>query len=225
MTELIFYWHLTWLTSRVAREDGKETSDSTRASLFLRQTSRSNDQNTRSQGHLKIISSKIQWLYSFWPMRKCSKDFDLQSLKTFSNWVCLKMWLVPLKPMVLLIIIPMKNCYFIGNIPYFQTNPIVLRSLLRSSDPPHYVNGNSRPYELWWYSRKHRPYFNIGLIYGKYLHFRILKFPLVMSSTYFNADLCSECPLTTGRPWLWPRAAEIFWAKDRNFAYPLVMSK
>ena len=30
---------------------------------------------------------------------------------------------VPLKPMVLLIIIPMKNGYFIGNILYFQTNP------------------------------------------------------------------------------------------------------
>ena len=30
---------------------------------------------------------------------------------------------VPLHPMVLLIIIPMKNCYFIGNIPNFQTNP------------------------------------------------------------------------------------------------------
>ena len=31
--------------------------------------------------------------------------------------------LVPLNPMVLLIIIPMKNGYFIGNIPHFQTNP------------------------------------------------------------------------------------------------------
>ena len=30
---------------------------------------------------------------------------------------------VPNDPMVLLIIIPMKNGYFIGNIPYFQTNP------------------------------------------------------------------------------------------------------
>ena len=29
----------------------------------------------------------------------------------------------PLYPMVLLIIIPMNNGYFIGNIPYFQTNP------------------------------------------------------------------------------------------------------
>ena len=33
------------------------------------------------------------------------------------------------------------------------------------------------PYELWWYSRKHRPY--LGLIYGRYLHFRFLKFPLI----------------------------------------------
>ena len=49
---------------------------------------------------------------------------------------CVWKWLVPLnpmvndhypplKPMVLLIIIPMKNGYFIGNIPYFQTNPFV----------------------------------------------------------------------------------------------------
>ena len=32
---------------------------------------------------------------------------------------------VPLNPMVLLIIIPIKNGYFIGNIPYFQTNPYI----------------------------------------------------------------------------------------------------
>ena len=32
-------------------------------------------------------------------------------------WVCLKMSCTPLYPMVLLIIIPMKNGYFIGNIP------------------------------------------------------------------------------------------------------------
>ena len=36
-------------------------------------------------------------------------------------WKCC----VPLNPLVLLIIIPMKNGYFIGNIPYFQTNPYV----------------------------------------------------------------------------------------------------
>ena len=32
---------------------------------------------------------------------------------------------VPLNPMVLLIIIPMKNGYFIGNIPHFQTYPFL----------------------------------------------------------------------------------------------------
>ena len=41
------------------------------------------------------------------------------------KWVCLKMWLVPLNPMVLLIIIPMKNGYFIGGILHFQTYPNV----------------------------------------------------------------------------------------------------
>ena len=32
-------------------------------------------------------------------------------------------WLVPLHPMVLLIISPTKNGYFIGGIPHFQTYP------------------------------------------------------------------------------------------------------
>ena len=39
---------------------------------------------------------------------------------------CVWKWLVPLNPMVLLIIIPFLNGYFIGNIPYFQTNPNVI---------------------------------------------------------------------------------------------------
>ena len=38
-------------------------------------------------------------------------------------WVCLKIGYVPLNLMVLLIIIPFWNGYFIGNMPYFQTNP------------------------------------------------------------------------------------------------------
>ena len=38
-------------------------------------------------------------------------------------WVCLKMVSTPKNPMVLLIIIPMKNDYFIGDIPHFQTYP------------------------------------------------------------------------------------------------------
>ena len=37
--------------------------------------------------------------------------------------------LVPLNPMVLLIIIPMKIGYFIGGIPHFQTYPAVLQLL------------------------------------------------------------------------------------------------
>ena len=44
-------------------------------------------------------------------------------------WVCLKMLCTPLYPMVLLIIIPMKNGYFIGKYweytQHFQTNPYV----------------------------------------------------------------------------------------------------
>ena len=39
------------------------------------------------------------------------------------SYGCVWKWLVPLNPMVLLIIIPFLNGYFIGNIPYFQTNP------------------------------------------------------------------------------------------------------
>ena len=47
-------------------------------------------------------------------------------------WVYLKMLCSPLYPMVLLILIPMKNGYFIGNIPYVQTNPYHL-----SNDTTH----------------------------------------------------------------------------------------
>ena len=40
-------------------------------------------------------------------------------------WVCLKMLCTPLYPMVFLIIIPMKNGYFVGNInPTFSDKPI-----------------------------------------------------------------------------------------------------
>ena len=44
-------------------------------------------------------------------------------------WVCLKMLCTPLYPMVLLIIIPMKNGYFIGNIPniFRQTHIMIVR--------------------------------------------------------------------------------------------------
>ena len=44
------------------------------------------------------------------------------------KWVCLKMVSTPLYPMVLLIIIPMKNGYFIGNIPnIFRQTQILIQ--------------------------------------------------------------------------------------------------
>ena len=35
---------------------------------------------------------------------------------------------IPIKPMVLLMIIPFLNGYFIGNIPYFQSNPWIFHN-------------------------------------------------------------------------------------------------
>ena len=48
-------------------------------------------------------------------------------------------------------------------------------------DPKMEQNGGTVPYKaiFWGDIPLHRPY--IGLIYGRYLHFRILKFPLTLS--------------------------------------------
>ena len=51
-------------------------------------------------------------------------------------WVLLKMLAKPLNPMVLLIIIPFLNGYFIGNISYFQRNPY----------RNEFINGNTLSY-------------------------------------------------------------------------------
>ena len=51
-------------------------------------------------------------------------DFPIKNGDIWYIWVCLKMLCTPLYPMVLLIIIPMKNGYFIGNIPLFSDKPI-----------------------------------------------------------------------------------------------------
>jgi len=59
-------------------------------------------------------------------------DFASKPQKNENIWVCLKMLCAPLYPMVLLIIIPFLNGYFIGNIPYFQTNPDVLSRFLKN---------------------------------------------------------------------------------------------
>ena len=52
-----------------------------------------------------------------WPIQWYTSRVNLLTI-----WVCLKMLCTPLYPMFLLIIIPFLNGYFIGNIPYFQTN-------------------------------------------------------------------------------------------------------
>ena len=65
-------------------------------------------------------------------------------------WVCLKMLCTPFYPMVLLIIIPILNGYFIGNIPYFQTNPYecwetLATDISRSSIAPYLSWISSQP--------------------------------------------------------------------------------
>ena len=59
-----------------------------------------------------------RWLsYGYWWLWLFMKLFNMGGCV----WKCC----VPLNPMVLLIIIPFLNGYFIGNIPYFQTNPYI----------------------------------------------------------------------------------------------------
>ena len=59
------------------------------------------------------------WSWSYWVGFCCHPS---------TCWLfgCVWKCCVPLKPMVLLIIIPFLNGYFIGNIPYFQTNPDII---------------------------------------------------------------------------------------------------
>ena len=54
-------------------------------------------------------------------------DFPANDLQMVSSYLGVSENVVyPKNPMVLLIIIPMKNGYFIGNIPHFQTNPSII---------------------------------------------------------------------------------------------------
>ena len=71
---------------------------------------------------------KLSFIVSF-PIK--NGDFPIHIIY---RWVCLKMLCTPLYPMVLLIIIPMKNGYFIGNIPYFQTNPYRKKNNMKDVD-------------------------------------------------------------------------------------------
>ena len=86
-------------------------------------------------------------------------------------------------------------------------------STMNKSEPSSLINGNFRILKwrycykaiFWGYITLHRPY--IGLIYGRYLHFRILKWPLIL-----------EEPTTciNDRPWInlhlyIPRKAALYW--------------
>ena len=68
-----------------------------------------------------LPTGKIALETSIEPLKGIALDDD----GPWFIWVCLKMVSTPFYPMVLLIIIPFLNGYFIGNIPYFQTNPYV----------------------------------------------------------------------------------------------------
>ena len=67
-----------------------------------------------------------------------------------TNHGCVWKWLVPLNPMVLLIIIPMKNGYFIGNInPTFSDKP--RRCSLGMCNFPFSCEAfGSVQFSLWW---------------------------------------------------------------------------
>ena len=60
---------------------------------------------------------------------------EFLSRQSFFTDGCVWKWLVALNPLVLLIIIPMKNCYFIGKInPTFSDKPRFCQSLPNSAD-------------------------------------------------------------------------------------------
>ena len=71
------------------------------------------------------------------------KRFNIEESATRSwwrldIWMCLKMLCTPLNPMVLLIVIPMKNGYFIGNInPTFSDKPIFMFDIVTSTVGKH----------------------------------------------------------------------------------------
>ena len=74
------------------------------------------------------------------PFTQCIPAVCLHHCRNHPKSVCLKMLCTPLYPMVLLIIIPMKKGYFIGNInPTFSDKPksvsFHFQTLLLQGDP------------------------------------------------------------------------------------------
>ena len=78
----------------------------------------------QGQELLNVSSPHMLKLMPKWIPRRWGYNLCLIYIYIYI-WVCLKMLAKPLNPMVLLIIIPFLNGYFIGNIPYFQTNPYI----------------------------------------------------------------------------------------------------
>ena len=125
------------------------------------------------------------------------------------KWVCLKMLAKPLNPMVLLIIIPMKNGYFIGKInPTFSgPNPsgdvapwkvrnkdLLCRQAPRS--PPSNLNAWVR-YLTWAYRHEWQPN-----IHGA---FPMEDLQIIQNSTHFCIETYGFwiCPDCRKPPWYW----------------------
>ena len=111
-SQLFFHW---------PRPSLKKAQATATAGAFTRVRSRLDEVRISIYG---IFDMCIHMVYKklsipIWDFQFNLFFFMVQSWK----YGCVWKWLVPLNPMVLLIIIPFLNCYFIGNIPYFQTNP------------------------------------------------------------------------------------------------------
>ena len=70
--------------------------------------------NSHYESSLSFIQAKRFMKYSY---EIIEQRIVFHSSPSINTWVCLKMSCTPIHPMVFMIIIPMKNGYFIGNIP------------------------------------------------------------------------------------------------------------
>ena len=90
------------------------------------------DTSSRRSGHLfniaiyhLVMTNSSPWKDPPFLIGKPVNHLFLWVIYTMAIWVCLKLLCTPKNPMVLLIIIPFLNGYFIGSIPHFQTYPYV----------------------------------------------------------------------------------------------------
>ena len=112
----------------------------------------------------------------------------IPKISQITIWVCLKMLAKPLNPLVLLIIIPMKNGYFIGNIPniFRQTHIYGSRNHfhMRNDDGGILIGGIS------WYI-----YGGIFMVYGGMM---IVDFHMISCSSWFFQQKCGKRWKTCG---------------------------